>query len=81
MEANRFIVCIKTENIYIEIAKDVQARFDTSNYEYEKPKGKNEKLIGLIKDEVSLKLMAESVLLRTKSYSYLMDNKLKLKAN
>ena len=33
MEANHFIVCIKTENIYIEIAKDVQARFDTSNYE------------------------------------------------
>ena len=23
LEANRFIVCIKTENIYIEIAKDV----------------------------------------------------------
>ena len=39
MDADRFIVYIKTEEIYIEIAKDVKARFDiifyfdTSNYE------------------------------------------------
>ena len=28
-----FIFYIKTENIYLDLAKDVQTRFDTSNYE------------------------------------------------
>ena len=32
MDTNSFIVYIKIEDIYIEIPKDVQARFDTSNY-------------------------------------------------
>ena len=32
-----FIVYIKTEEIYIDIGKDVETRFDTSNHELEKP--------------------------------------------
>ena len=37
------IVCIKTEDIYVDIAKDVETRFDTSKFELERPlpKGKN----------------------------------------
>ena len=43
----------KTEDIYIDIAKDVETRFDAPNYELERPlsKGKNENVIGLKKDE------------------------------
>ena len=32
MDTNVFIVFIKTEGIYVDIAKDVGNRFDTSNY-------------------------------------------------
>ena len=37
------IVYIKTKDIYVDIAKHVETRFDTSNYELEKPlpKGKS----------------------------------------
>ena len=50
---NSFIVYIKTDDIYKDIAEDVETRFDTSNYELDKPlpKVKNKKVIGLMKDE------------------------------
>ena len=48
-----FIVYIKTDGIYKAIAEDVETRFDTSNYELDRslPKGKNKKVIGLMKYE------------------------------
>ena len=33
MDTNSFIVYIKTEDIYKDIAKDVETRFHSSNYE------------------------------------------------
>ena len=33
MDANSFLVYIKTDDIYEDIAEDVETRFDTSNYE------------------------------------------------
>ena len=36
---NSFTVYIKTEDIYADIAKDVETRFNTSNYELERPSG------------------------------------------
>ena len=38
---------------YKDIAEDVKAKFDTSNYEIDRPfpKGKNKKVIGLMKDK------------------------------
>ena len=33
---NSFIVYRKTEDICVDIAKDVETRFDTSNYELER---------------------------------------------
>ena len=43
MDTNSFIVHIKTDNIYKDIAEDVETRFDTSNFELDRPlpKGKN----------------------------------------
>ena len=32
-----FIVYIRTDDIYKDILKDVETRFDTSNYELDKP--------------------------------------------
>ena len=45
MDTDSFIVYIKTEDIYKDIAEDVETRFDTSNYELDRlsPKGKNKK--------------------------------------
>ena len=49
-----FIVYIKADDIYKDIAEDVETRFDTSNYELDRPlpKGKNKKVVRLIKDEL-----------------------------
>ena len=71
-----FIMHIKTEDFYKDIADDVEKRFDTSNYEVGRPlpTGKNKKVIGLMKDELGGKIMTEFVALRPKTYSYLTDD-------
>ena len=72
---------IVSDDIYKDIADDVETRFDTSNYELEcnstdrpLPKGKNKKVIGLMKDEVGGKIMTKFVGLRAKTYTYLIDD-------
>ena len=37
MDTNSSIVYIKTNDIYKDIAEDVETRFDTSNYELDRP--------------------------------------------
>ena len=37
MDTDRFIVHVKTNNIYKDIAEDVETRFDISNYEMDIP--------------------------------------------
>ena len=71
MDTDSFIMHIKTENFYKDIANDIEKRFDTSNYEINRPlpTGKNKKLIGLMKDELGGKIMTEFVTLRPKTYS------------
>ena len=51
MDTDSFIIHIKTEDFYKDIADNVEKTFDTSNYECDKPlpKGKNKKVIGLMK--------------------------------
>ena len=60
MDTNSCIVYIKTNGIYKDIAEDVETRFDTSKYELDRPlpKGKNKKGIGLMKDELGGKIVA-----------------------
>ena len=86
MDTGSFIINIKTEDFYEDIADDLEKRFDTSNYECNfvesnsikvnrpLPKGKNKEVIGLMKDELGRKLMTEFVALRPETYSYLMDD-------
>ena len=61
MDTGSFIVYIKPEDIYVDIAKYVETRFNTSNDEIERPlpKGKNKKVVGLIKDQLRGKIMKE----------------------
>ena len=58
MDTDSFIVYIKTDEIYKDIAEDIEASFDTSNYELYRtlPKGKNKKVIGLLKDKLGGKI-------------------------
>ena len=53
MDIDSFILYIKTDDFYIDIAEDLETRFDISNYELDRPlpKGKNKKVIGLMKNE------------------------------
>ena len=53
MDTDIFIVQIRTDDIYKDTAKDVENRFDSSNYGLDRPlpKGKKEKVIGLMEDE------------------------------
>ena len=74
MDTDSFIMNIKTNDFYEDIASDVD-RFDTSNYvKRPLPMGKNKKVIGLMKDELGGKIITEFVTLRPKTYSYLTDD-------
>ena len=66
-----FIVYIKIDDIYKDIAEDVETRFDNSNYELDRPlpKTKDRKVIGLMKDKLGWKIMTKFVGIRAKSYS------------
>ena len=76
MDAYSFIVYVKIDDIYKDIAEDVETRFVTSSYELDRPlaKDKNEKMIGLMKDELGGKTMTKFVGLRVDMYSYLIDD-------
>ena len=53
-DTDNFIVHVKTEDIYEDIAEDIEKSFDTSEFELIRPlpTGKNRKLIGLMKDKL-----------------------------
>ena len=76
MDTDSFIMNIKTNDFYEDIANDVENRFDTSNYEVNRPllMGRNKKVIGLMKDELGGKIITEFITLRPKTYSYLTDD-------
>ena len=37
MDIDSFFVHVKTDDIYKDIAEDIETRFDTSNYEIDRP--------------------------------------------
>ena len=69
MDTERFIVHLKTDDIYKDIVKDVETRFDTWSFDLDRPlpNGKNKTVIGLIKDELGGEIMKELVGLRAKA--------------
>ena len=58
LDTDSFIINIKTEDFYKDVANDVEKRFYTSNYECDRPlpTGKNKKVIGLMKDELGRRI-------------------------
>ena len=76
MDTDSFIIHIKTEDLYEEIANNVKKWFDTSNYDADRSftKRMNKKVIGLMKDELGVKIIIEFVPLKPKTYSYLTDD-------
>ena len=81
MDTESLIMNIKTKDFYKDIAQDVEERFDTSNYDVDRPlpKGKNKKVIGLVKDELGGGIITEFVALRPKTYSYMTDKFIEMK--
>ena len=77
MDTDSFIMHIKTEDFYKDIANDVERWFHTSNYDEKDkrplPIGKNKKVIGMFKDELGGKIMTEFCALRAKAYAFLID--------
>ena len=76
MDTDSFIINIKTNDFYKDISNDVENRFDTSNYEVNRPlpTRKSKKIIGLMKDELGGEIITEFVTLRPKTYSFLTDD-------
>ena len=78
MDTESFIAYIKINDIYKDISEDVETRLDASNYELNRPlpKGKNKKVIGVMKDELVGKtiFLKGFLKLRAKTYIYLIDD-------
>ena len=76
-DTDSFLYEIETEDFYKDISGDVKDRFDTSNYKEghpsEIPTGVNKKVLGMFKDETGGKIIKEFVGLRSKLYSYIME--------
>ena len=68
MDTDSFIVHIKTDDIYKDIA-DVETRFDTSNFEIDTPLPKGKKKVNEpMKDELGGQIMKEFVGLKAKKH-------------
>ena len=76
-DTDSFLYEIETEDFYKDISGDVRDRFDTSEYPENHPSGiptgVNKKVLGMFKDEAAGKIIKEFVGLRSKLYSYKMD--------
>ena len=81
MDTDSLIMNIKIKDFYRDIAQNVEERFDTSNYGVDRPlpKGKNKKVIDLMKDELDGGIITEFVALRPKAYLYMTDEIIEMK--
>ena len=81
MDTDSLLMNIKTKDFYKDIAQDIEERFDTSNYGVDRPlpKGKNKKVIGLMKNELRGGIITEFIALRPKTYSYMTDEFIEMK--
>ena len=78
MDTDSFVMHIKTEDFYKDIAGDVERWFDTFYYDEKDNRslaiGINKKVIGKFKDELGGKIMTEFCALRAKAYAYTLDD-------
>ena len=80
-DTDSFVINVKINDFYKDISQDANESFDTSNYTFDRPlpKGKNKKVIGLMKDEFGGGIITEFVALRPKTYSYITNDFTELK--
>ena len=78
-DTDSLIYEIETEDFYRDISSDVHKKFDTSNFAKDHksviPTGVNKKVIGMMKDEAGGKQITEFVGLRSKLYSFKIEEK------
>ena len=76
-DTDSLMYLIETEDFFKDISGDVKDRFDTSDYPENHPSGIptgiNKKVLGMFKDEAGGKIIKEFVGLRSKLYSFVMD--------
>ena len=76
-DTDSFMYEIQTEDFYKDISGDVKNKFDTSDYPENHPSGIptgiNKKVLGMFKDEAAGKNIKEFVGLRSKLYSFIME--------
>ena len=74
MDTDSFIIYIETEDLYKDIANDVNKWFDTSGYDKSHNRtlqmGINKKVLGMFKDELGRKIMTETLAHRARSYAF-----------
>ena len=66
MDTESFIIRVKADDIYKNIAEDVETRSDISTYKLDRslPKRKSKKVLGLMKDKLGGETMKKDVGLR-----------------
>ena len=76
MDADSFIVHMKSKDIYADLTKNVMTRFiiKLGSLCAQCAQRKNKKVIELMKDRLGGTVMKEFVALRPEMYSYLTDN-------
>ena len=76
MDKYSFIANIKSEDAYADLAVDVETRFNISNHEVDRLLfvETNNKMIGLMKDELGGRIIKESATLRPNMYNYLTND-------
>ena len=83
MDTDSFLMYIKTEDFFKDIAGDVERWFDTTNYDKKNkrplPIGKNKKVIVMFKDELGGKITTEFCALRAKTCAYKLDDDTEMK--
>ena len=69
IDTGSFIIHVKTENFCKDIAENVEKRFDTSNFEIDRPLpiDKNKTVIGLMKDELGGQIMKKVFWIKSKN--------------
>ena len=75
MNRGSLIAYIKTNGVYPNIAEDVETKFETTNYELNRPlpKGKDKKVVNVMTNELGGKTIKEFDRLGAKGYSYLIN--------
>ena len=65
MDTDSFIAQVRVEDMYKDINQDVEKRFGTSNFDMDRPfpVGKDNRVIGLMKDELGGQIMKKHVVL------------------